>query len=108
MTDREETTALKQKYGTLYDKLLSCLYKHDIVGLADCGAPLDEYAPELSTILPRLPSCHSAADVHKVLLDEYARWFSPRHVEKPDRFQLLAEELWAMWQSHPVGLPLTI
>lgn len=102
MTEREETTALKQKYGALYDKLLRCLYKHDIVGLVSCGAPADEYAPELSTILPRLPSCRSVADVHKVLLEEYARWFSPRYVEKPDRFQLLAEELWAMWQRYLV------
>jgi hypothetical protein len=47
----------------------------DPIGLLASGAPADEYAPELETILPRLPSASGIDDVVVILHQEFSRWF---------------------------------
>jgi hypothetical protein len=52
------------------------------------GAPADEYALEIETILPRLSGANDLDDVVDILHEEFSRWFGvdtagPRHVYEP-------------------------
>jgi hypothetical protein len=47
----------------------------DPIGLLATGAPADEYAQEVDTILPRLPSANGIDDVVVILHEEFSRWF---------------------------------
>jgi hypothetical protein len=47
----------------------------DPVGLLRTGAPGDEYEPEVGTIVPRVAKAADAAEVQKIVLEEFERWF---------------------------------
>ena len=51
------------------------LREADPIRLITIGAPDDEYDPEVSTILPRLREARSAADVQKIIYEEFVHWF---------------------------------
>jgi hypothetical protein len=47
----------------------------DPIGLLALGAPSDEYAPEIGTIIPRLVKAQDVDEVTAVLHEEFLRWF---------------------------------
>jgi hypothetical protein len=64
----------RDTYVRLFDDLSALLFRHDPIGI-NFATNTDEYNPEARTILPRLPQCHSAPDVPKVIVEEFHRWF---------------------------------
>jgi hypothetical protein len=98
MTDRtrdeilRETAALRARFGTAYDRLLTILFEEDPEGI-DLGGNTDEYSPEVSTILPRLSDCESADDVQGVVSEEFRRWFGPALVGRRSAYRKVAERI---------------
>jgi hypothetical protein len=104
---RVDHDRMKKQYGNLYSQVAAILFEADPVGI-NVGFNTDEYEPEVSTILPRLRECSSAADVQRVLLEEFTRWFSAE-VVKPevsrDQYAGPAAKIWELWQQSPLSGP---
>lgn len=95
---REERRQLKAQYGELFDAITALLFRHDPVGI-NFESNMDEYDPEVGTILPRLRTCETAADVTRVVHEEFARWFDPVTAGPAERYSKMAEEIWLLWQK---------
>ncbi|HEY2392861.1 MAG TPA: hypothetical protein VGK22_16920, partial [Candidatus Angelobacter sp.] len=95
----EERRRLKMEYGELFDAIAALLFRHDPINIAAAGAPKDEYEPETGTILPRLKECSLAADVRRVVHEEFVRWFDPRTAGPENAYTEIAVEIWAMMQK---------
>lgn len=67
----------------------------DPLGLLEVGAPSDEYAPEIGTILPRLANAKELDDVTGVLHKEFVRWFGEEISGPRDGYEALAGRIWA-------------
>ena len=93
-----ETQRLKAEYGDLFDSVADILFRHDPIGI-NFENNLDEYYPEVRTILPRLRDCHSAQDVTSVVHEEFVRWFEAETAGPREKYQLLSEEIWNRWQE---------
>ena len=78
LTDTEIVTS-GQFPGTRYQHLAAvvgrAIDEADPIRLLEIGAPGDEYAPEIGTILPRLATVEHLEDVTTVLHEEFLRWF---------------------------------
>ena len=60
----------------------------------------DQYAPEVETILPRLPSARDSAAVRRILHEEFVYWFSSEDAGPEERFDKAAEKIWSIWRAH--------
>ncbi|WP_212743149.1 hypothetical protein [Microbacterium sp. 2FI] len=76
------------------EQLAELLYFHDPIGLRALGAPPDEYWPEAETIANRLPAATSAADVKRILHEEFTTWFSADIAGNEERYLGMSLELW--------------
>jgi hypothetical protein len=95
----EQQTRLKTQYGDLYDRLVAILFEADIAGISHFAA--DEYEPEVTTILPRLPEATCEADVERIIREEFTKWFYPGITEHvPERFAWAARQIWAAWLEY--------
>ena len=111
---REFRREIKEKYGALYDLSVEILYRHDPVRLASCGVPKNEYAGEVSKILPQLKKVNSVVEVQRIIYDVFvdsfnygysAKDFSKR-VKISDNlagfekdYKEIAEEIWEAWNQ---------
>lgn len=76
---------MKARYKNLVAAVERAIDEADPMGLLEGGAPVDEYAPEIGTIVPRVVNAQSVEEVATVLHEEFLRWFGddtagPRHV----------------------------
>lgn len=95
----EQQARLKATYGPLYDRLVTILFEADLAGISQFAE--DEYEPEVTTILPRLPQATCEADVERIIREEFARWFSPSITEHvPERFAWAARQMWQAWVDY--------
>ena len=90
---RQHREELRRRYGAAYNRLSSLLFEEDPVGI-NFEHNADEYEPEAGTILPRLRSCGSVADVREVVHSEFLRWFDAETAGPVDRYQSIAERVW--------------
>ena len=85
---------MKTAYEMLVAAVERAINEADPIGLLDLGAPSDEYAPEIGTIVPRLVNAQRVDEVTAVLEEEFRGWFgddtaSPRQAyEAPARRDL--------------------
>jgi len=63
------------RYEGLVAAVERAINEADPIGLLAGGAPSDEYAPEIGTIIPLLANAHRPDDVTGVLHGEFLRWF---------------------------------
>jgi hypothetical protein len=78
----------------------------DPIGLLAIGAPADEYEAEVGTIVPRLGTATSEADVRDILLEEFTRWFSADiAARKPERYDAPARAIWAFLEPDSASNP---
>lgn len=111
---REFRREIKEKYGVLYDLCVEVLYRHDPVRLASCGAPKDEYAGEVSKILPQLKKVNSAVEVQRIIynvfVDSFNHGYSAKDFSKRVKlsdnlagferdYQAIAVEIWEAWNQ---------
>jgi hypothetical protein len=87
----------KDDQKLLHAKLTEILNRHDPIGLIALGAPKDEYEPEVETIVPRLSAAENAADVTRIVWDEFGRWFGAASTTGPESaYQPLVQEVWEL------------
>lgn len=94
----EERRKLKLEYSDLFDSIEALLFRNDPIGI-NFEDNTDEYDPETRTILPRLPTCKSSADVLRVVHEEFTRWFDSATAGPPERYGQIASEIWDLWQA---------
>jgi hypothetical protein len=89
---------LQLEEPTLYAWLLALLSRYDPIGLSAMGAPDDEYAPEVGTILPRLQElervgkCTEGA-VRAVLHEEFVHWLGSSTARDEAYYSQIAREV---------------
>ncbi len=98
MSRADRRASLKQAYGELYAEVSRLVREADPIRLIAIGAPDDEYDTEVSTILPRLYEATSASDVHRIVHEEFVRWFDADIAGPPEIYAAVSEEIWNTWQ----------
>jgi hypothetical protein len=93
-----ERRQLKAEYGELFESITTLLFRHDPIGINFEVNP-DEYQPETGTILPRLRTCESSADVLRVVHEEFSRWFGIDTAGSVERYSEIADGIWQLWQD---------
>ena len=96
---KEDRRRARATYGELFDATAALLFRHDPIDISFENPNTDEYDPETETILPRLSGCQSPDDVHRVVHEEFVRWFGST-AGSPERYTQIASELWNLWQGH--------
>jgi hypothetical protein len=66
----------------------------DPITLLEGGAPSDEYAPEIGTIIPLLANAHRPDDVTGVLHGEFVRWFGEGTAGPRQAYEALSRQIW--------------
>ena len=94
--------ALSRAYRELGERLTETLARHDPIGLVDMGAPRSEYEPEVGTILPRLREASSAAEVSRIVHEEFVRWFDADIAGPETTYGAAGEEIWSLWLASPL------
>ena len=88
----------RDRFQGLFDDLSALLFRHDPIGI-NFDTNADEYDPEVRTILPRLPACRSEADVLRVVIEEFRRWFGEDIREDSECCMTIAAEIWQLWSG---------
>ena len=65
---------MDRRYPDLVAAVERAINEADPIGLLAGGAPSDEYAPEIGTIIPLLANAHRPDDVTGALHGEFLRW----------------------------------
>ena len=102
-TIRSDRSAIKKAFGALYTDVLALLFNADPIGI-NFKDNTDEYEPEVDTILPRLSSCANAADVERVVHEEFVRWFDRETAGTPERYRAVAKQIWERYRATRVGV----
>ena len=92
--EREE---FRRQHGPLFDACVREFYRTDPIHVAP-HAPLDEYEPQVHTVLPRLGECTGQADVQRVLHEEFVKAFGPELAGPIGRYSTLSYTVWALYQ----------
>jgi hypothetical protein len=69
---RAQRAELRRIYGDLFEAVSAILFRRDPMGI-NFVENTDEYEPEVGTILPRLRTCMTEADVRRVVHEEFSR-----------------------------------
>jgi hypothetical protein len=88
----------RKQYGKLFDQVSALLFRHDSIGI-NFDTNTDEYDPEARTILPRLGRCESEADVLRVIVEEFHRWFGEDIREAQADYNQIAADIWRVYNA---------
>ena len=91
---RERRRGLVQAWKAAHEKAGEILFAEDPIGI-NYETNTREYDLEVGTILPRLRTCNSVAEVRVVLHEEFGHWFGAEMVGPSEKYQRIAERLWA-------------
>jgi hypothetical protein len=97
---RDERKRLRVEYAELFAGLTEILARSDLMGIAELGPRANAYEPEVGTILPRLRDATDAADVQRILHEEFVRWFDADILPPQAEFAAPAAEIWTLWLRH--------
>jgi hypothetical protein len=73
LRDELERQRFLEVYRGLYDDVLEILKRHDPLGVGAAVRP-NEYMPEVGTLLPRIRTAASVAEVRAIVHEEFVRW----------------------------------
>ncbi|MGQ0835165.1 MAG: hypothetical protein ACT4O5_09645 [Gammaproteobacteria bacterium] len=85
----------KAHFKALRSAITRALNEADPVGLISGGAPLDEYSPEIGTILPRLKEASSEQLLRRIIHEEFARWFGADVAGSEEKYAEVATRIWS-------------
>lgn len=91
-----ERSELRRKYGQLFDNVSSILFVADLQGI-NFETNIDEYEPEVGTILPRLTQAKSVNDVALIVCEEFSKWFGDGETRTVSQYNEVAEQIWREW-----------
>ena len=86
----------KAQFVPLREAVSQALRDADPIRLIQRGAPLDEYDPEVGTVLPRLRGATSRSDVRTILYEEFRHWFGEDVAGCIEYYDQAAENIWAI------------
>jgi hypothetical protein len=84
----------RRKYKALIAAVKAAVDTADPIGLLEIGAPSDEYEPEVGTIVPRVAKAADFAEVHRIVHDEFKRWFGTDTAGPIANYDSPAREIW--------------
>lgn len=96
---RKRQESLQARHGALYAEVSQLLREADPIRLIAIGASDDEYDPEVSTILPRLHEAQSAAEVQRIIHEEFVHWFDDDIAGPITHYAEVAEKIWEVWRA---------
>ena len=82
------------RYQNLVAAVERAINEADPIALLAGGAPSDEYAPEIGTIIPLLANAHRPDDVTGVLHGEFLRWFGEGTAGPRQEYEAPASQIW--------------
>lgn len=88
---------IKEQYGVVFNTLSEILFRHDPIGI-NFEDNTDEYDTAAGTILPRLETATTEDEILQIIHEEFIRWFDVDTVGSKEKYQILANEVWEMWQ----------
>ena len=89
---RERALVGQEELVTQVEELL---FRHDPIGI-NFEENTDEYRAEAQTIVMRLPEAAGVDDLRRITHEEFARWFSAQIAGPPERYAVIALEIWAL------------
>jgi hypothetical protein len=92
---RAERKRLKREYSALFEDLSALLYRLDPMGINFEINP-DEYEPEVGTILPRILTLETSAEIEPVIREEFDMWFGAGCAIEAATYEELATEILAV------------
>ena len=92
-------TELKKSHAAVFDSISALLFEADPIGI-NFGSNTGEYDPEVGTILPRLPSAKTPAEVQAIVHEEFCKWFDEEDVGPIARYEVVAQRIWELWRQH--------
>jgi hypothetical protein len=93
--DALQSDTMDTRYQSLVAAVERAINEADPIGLLGIGAPTDEYAPEIRTVLPRLGTVQCLDDVTNVLYEEFVRWFDDGIAGRRESYEAPAQLIWA-------------
>ena len=97
-----ERAALKRQHHDLFSALSKLLFEADPVGI-NFDFNIDEYEPEVGTILPRLLSASSVEDVHTIVYEEFLRWFNHGTAGPKEAYAEVSSRIWELLRNYEKG-----
>ena len=88
----------RKKYGKKYDLIAACLFKHDPGGV-NYDFNSDEYHPEASYIVSKLPKAQSPVDVQKIVYRVICDMFDKSDAGPFEDYESLANDIWEIWKG---------
>lgn len=85
---------METRYQALVTAVEHAINEADPIRLLEAGAPSNEYAPEIGTIIPRLANAHRPDDVTGVLHAEFLRWFGEGTAGPRRAYEAPARQIW--------------
>jgi hypothetical protein len=82
------------RYQDLVAAVERAINEADPIALLAGGAPLDEYATEIGTIIPLLANAHRPDDVTGVLHGEFLRWYGDGTAGPRQAYEAPARQIW--------------
>jgi len=84
----------------LFEAILKALFSHDPYGFCDSKYGTTAYCHEVSTILPRLSTTMSYAEVLRIVREEFTYWFFEPKRRDQSAYEAMARDIWAYLQEH--------
>ena len=86
----------------LRDELVKLFFRHDPVGLAEIGAPEDEYLPEVEGLLTRLKEAKSQEHLRQVIHSVFLQKFEAEETCGPESaYEQISQEIWTRFLANP-------
>ena len=82
-----------RRHGVAGQRLNDILFDEDPASL-NFEVNIDEYEPEVRTILPRLRDCRSSEEAEQVLREELQKWFGDQTLVSTAKYQRIAQRVW--------------
>lgn len=96
--EQQHKRELREKYEVIYAEIRLLLFRYNPIGIIFKGN-LDEYDPEISTILPRLKDARGEEDVLSIVYEEFVRWFG-NTAGSISMYRPIATEIWTLWKQY--------
>lgn len=87
---------VKSKFSEDFLKLREIVNNHDPIGLIEIGCPIDEYDPEVKTIIVKLDLAKTEEDIHNLIFNEFTEWFGD--MVKKENLSKMANDIYK-WKN---------
>lgn len=89
-----DRTAALRRYDAFVSAVKVAIDSADPIGLLRIGTPSDEYEPEVGSIVPRVAKAADLPEVHRIIYEEFGRWFGVDTAGPLSAYEAPAREIW--------------